>query len=307
MLVYLNGRFVSEKKAVVSAFDHGFLYGDGVFETLRAYGGVIFSLPLHLERLRRSALGIGLDPPNIPLERVVQKTLKKNGLMEALLRITLSRGPGPLNPSPRFCTQPTLVIFTRPFRPPPLRFYYRGLWVIVAKTKRNHPSALPPHIKSANFLNSILARREADAVNADEAILLNIRGELTEGSTSNLFFVKKTRVYTPSLSSGILEGITRKVVLALALRNGIQVAEGRFRPSALVNADEAFLTNTSWEIAPLTHVDGKPIGSGKPGVITKKLIALFQEHVREEVRAASTACLNSVILKGRSKGIHPAR
>jgi branched-chain amino acid aminotransferase len=307
MWIYLNDRFVREEKAVVSVFDHGFLYGDGVFETLRAYDGAIFSLRGHLDRLKKSARAIGLPLPDLSFDELLRAALLKNGLREAILRITLSRGPGPLAPSPRGCPSPTLVIFARPFIPPPRRLYARGLSAILARTRRNPAEALDPRIKSANFLNLIMAKREAERQGAQEAILLNAGGELAEGSTSNLFFVKGETVYTPSRKAGILEGITRQVVLILARENAIPLVEGCFPPAALRSADEAFLTNTSWEIAPLTRLDRSAIGTGRPGRVTRRLIRLFQVKVREEVRASSTARLNSVMLKGRSRGTRPER
>ncbi|HET6371210.1 MAG TPA: aminotransferase class IV [Nitrospiria bacterium] len=307
MWIYLNDRFVREEKAFVSVFDHGFLYGDGAFETLRAYDGVFFSLREHLERLKDSARAIGLLLPALPFEDLLRNAMQKNSLHEAILRITLSRGPGPLSPSPRGCRSPTVVIFARPFHPPPRRWYARGLSAVLARTRRNPAEALDPRIKSANFLNLIMARREAERLGAQEAILLNTSGELAEGSTSNLFFVKGKNVYTPSRKAGILEGITRNVVLTLARENGIRLVEGCFRPAALRSADEAFLTNTSWEIAPLTRLDRAAIGTGRPGEVTRRLIRLFQVKVREEVRASSTARLNSVMLKGRSRGTRPER
>jgi branched-chain amino acid aminotransferase len=307
MWIYLNDRFVREEKALVSVFDHGFLYGDGVFETLRAYDGAVFSLREHLERLNSSARAIGLLLPPLPFDDLLRKAMRKNRLRDAILRITLSRGPGPLSPSPRGCRSPTLVIFARPFHPPPRRWYARGFSAILARTRRNTAEALDPRIKSANYLNLIMARREAEKRGAQEAILLNAGGELAEGSTSNLFFVKAGTVYTPSRKAGILEGITRKVVLTLAREDRIPLIEGRFRPAALRSADEAFLTNTSWEIAPLTRLDRAAIGTGRPGEITRRLIRLFQVKVREELRASSTARLNSVMLKGRSRGTRPER
>jgi|SRR5579863_417212 len=307
MWIFLNDRWVSQERAKVSVFDHGFLYGDGVFETLRARKGVILSLTRHLERLHRSAAGISLSVPAIAWESLLKRALKKNSLREALVRITLTRGPGPASPSVRACLDPTLVIFARPFRGHPRSFYLRGVSAVLAKTRRNFKKALDPEIKSGNLLNSILAYREAEVAGAQEAILLNTRGSLTEGSVSNLFFLRGGVLFTPSLKAGILPGITRERVLALARQQGMATKEGSFSSWLLRSADEAFLTSTSWEIVPLTFLDGNPIGSGRPGKTTRRLIALFQESVRQEVNATSTARLNSAMVNGRSKGTRPDR
>ncbi len=278
MWIYLNDRFVPEEEAVVSVFDHGFLYGDGVFETLRAYRGRAFMLGEHLARLERSASRIHLIVP-VGRERLadlVGESLERNQLREAYLRITVSRGAGEIGLDPALCKHPTLVIIARPFQPYPDSFYSQGVSVIIAKTRRNLPEALPPQVKSLNFLNNILAKMEAKAAGAYEALLLNQQGGLTEGTTSNVFVVQGGRLRTPAVECGILDGITRGFILWLARGLGIPTEEGRLTAGDLFAADECFLTNTTQEVLPVTRVDERPIGAGAPGAVTRRLHASFR-------------------------------
>jgi branched-chain amino acid aminotransferase len=281
MWIYLNDRFVPQEKAVVSVFDHGFLYGDGVYETMRAYGGRVFHMADHLTRLERSAALINLPLPasREVLSSLLREALEKNRLQDAYLRLTVSRGPGEIGLDPALCTQPTLVIIALPFQSYPEWFYTEGVAAIVAKTERNSQAALPPQAKSLNFLNNILAKMEAKAAGAQEAFMLNHRGELTEGTTSNLFLVQAGRVRTPALDCGILDGITRGVVLGIAKDLGIPTEETRLVQTDLAVADECFLTNTTQEVLPVTRVDGKPIGTGRPGGITRRLHELFRARL----------------------------
>lgn len=278
MWVYLNDKFVPQEEAVVSVFDHGFLYGDGVYETLRAYRGRVFQLAEHLARLERSASRIQLHLP-VSLERLtdlVRESLSRNQLQEAYLRITVSRGAGEIGLDPALCKSPTLVILAKPFQPYPESLYADGVSVIVAKTRRNLPEALPPQVKSLNFLNNILAKMEAKAAGAHEALMLNHQGELTEGTTSNLFVVQRGRVRTPAVECGILNGITRGLVLQLASELGLPSEETRLTVDDLLRADECFLTNTTQEVLPVTRVNGTMIGNGRPGEITRRLHASFR-------------------------------
>lgn len=278
MWVYLNDKFVPQEEAVVSVFDHGFLYGDGVYETLRAYRGRVFQLAEHLARLERSASRIQLHLP-VSLERLtdlVRESLSRNQLQEAYLRITVSRGAGEIGLDPALCKSPTLVIIAKPFQPYPESLYADGVSVIVAKTRRNLPEALPPQVKSLNFLNNILAKMEAKAAGAHEALMLNHQGELTEGTTSNMFVVQRGRVRTPAVECGILNGITRGLVLQLASELGIPSEETRLTVDDLLRADECFLTNTTQEVLPVTRVNGTMIGNGRPGEITRRLHASFR-------------------------------
>jgi branched-chain amino acid aminotransferase len=278
MWVYLNDRFVPQEEAVVSVFDHGFLYGDGVYETLRAYRGRVFQLAEHLARLDRSASHLQLRLPVGPerLADLVRESLRRNQLQEAYLRITLSRGTGEIGLDPALCKSPTLVIIAKPFQPYPESIYADGVAVIIAKTRRNLPEALSPQVKSLNFLNNILAKMEAKTAGAHEALMLNHRGELTEGTTSNVFTVRGGRLLTPSVESGILDGITRGLVLQLAAELGIPSEETRLTVEDLTRAEECFLTNTTQEVLPVTQVDGWMIGNGRPGGITRRLHISFR-------------------------------
>lgn len=278
MWVYCNDRFVPQEEAVVSVFDHGFLYGDGVYETLRAYRGRVFQLAEHLARLERSASRIQLHLP-VSRERLaglVREALSRNQLQEAYLRITVSRGAGEIGLDPALCKSPTLVIIAKPFQPYPESIYTEGVSVIVARTRRNLPEALPPQVKSLNFLNNILAKMEAKAAGAHEALMLNHREELTEGTTSNVFAVQGGRLRTPSVECGLLEGITRGLVLQAASELGIPAEETRLTVADLMQAEECFLTNTTQEVLPVTRVDGRMIGDGRPGGVTRRLHASFR-------------------------------
>lgn len=278
MWVYLNDKFVPQEEAVVSVFDHGFLYGDGVYETLRAYRGRVFQLAEHLARLERSASRIQLRLP-VSLERLaglVRESLSRNQLSDAYLRITVSRGAGEIGLDPALCKSPTLVIIAKPFQPYPESIYTEGVSVIVARTRRNLPEALPPQVKSLNFLNNILAKMEATAAGAHEALMLNHRDELTEGTTSNVFAVQGGRLRTPSVECGLLEGITRGLVLQSASELGIPAEETRLTVADLMQAEECFLTNTTQEVLPVTRVDGRMIGDGRPGGVTRRLHASFR-------------------------------
>ena len=281
MWIYLNNRFVTKEQAVVSVFDHGFLYGDGVYETIRSYGSQIFMRDQHLARLRRSADAIGLTIP-IPEHRwpaLLHEAMTRNDVgherIDAYLRITISRGAGDIGLDPALCQTPTVVIMTKPLQPPPAQQYQAGVSLIVANTRRNLPSALSPQIKATNFLNNILAKREAIAAGAFDSILLNWESHLTECTVSNLFFVRAGRLCTPALACGLLDGITRDMLLGLAREAQIPSHEGHFGIEALTQADECFLTNTTMEVMPVTMVDRQPVGDGTPGPLTQQLHRLF--------------------------------
>ncbi|HSQ50914.1 MAG TPA: aminotransferase class IV [Nitrospiraceae bacterium] len=281
MWIYLNDRFVKDEEAVISVFDHGFLYGDGVYETIRSYGSRIFMRDQHLARLRRSADAIGLTIP-IPeltwpdlLHELMARNNIGNAQQDAYLRITISRGTGDIGLDPALCPTPTVVIMAKPLRPPTPEQYRIGVSLIVAKTRRNLPSALSPQIKATNFLNNILAKREAIAAGAFDSILLNWESYLTECTVSNLFFVQTGRLCTPALACGLLDGITRDIVLSLAREARIPIDEGHFGIEEIHKADECFLTNTSMEVMPVTMVDGNQVGNGTPGTFTQELHRLF--------------------------------
>ncbi|HLZ35298.1 MAG TPA: aminotransferase class IV [Nitrospira sp.] len=279
MWIYLNNRFVKEEAAVVSVFDHGFLYGDGVYETIRSYGNRLFMRDQHLARLRRSADAIGLKIPDRDWPDLLHEAMTRNEVgndrVDAYIRITISRGVGDIGLDPALCPDPTIVIMTKPLRPPSPDLYREGVSLIVAKTRRNLPSALDPQIKATNFLNNILAKREAVAVGAFDSLLLNWESDLAEGTVSNVFFVAAGRLCTPSLACGILDGITRNIVLTLAREAQIPVEEGQFDVHALRLADECFLSNTTMEVMPATTLDGRPVGDGKPGPVTQALHRQF--------------------------------
>ncbi|MGH7236235.1 MAG: aminotransferase class IV [Nitrospiraceae bacterium] len=281
MWIFLNDKFVDRKEAVVSVFDHGYLYGDGIYETLRAYGGRIFMLQQHLARLQRSGRSIGLDLPMPEKDwpALLSEAISRNGLTDAYLRITISRGEGEIGLDPALCPRPTVVILAKPFTPYPPHLFQDGVSLAIVQVRRNLSTALSPQIKSLNFLNNILAKQEATRARAFDGIMLNAEGHLTECSISNLFFVRGGRLCTPSLECGILDGITREVVLLLARENGVPIEEGRYKPEALRQADECFLTNTTMEIMPVREIGSMPVGSGPPGPLTLKLRELFRRNL----------------------------
>lgn len=281
MWIFLNDTFVPEDQARISVFDHGFLYGDGVYETLRAYHGQFFLLERHLVRLRQSCQLIELDLP-IPAKQwpaLLGETLRRNELAEASVRITISRGKGDLGLDPSLCPRPTMVIVAKPFRPYPPSFKKDGIRLELVEVRRNPISAQSPRIKSLSFLNNILAKQEALRMGGVDAIMLNIEGEVSECPTSNVFFVKDGKIKTPSVDCGILEGVTREVVMMLGEEQGLSIWEGRFGAQELLDADECFITNTSMEIMPVSRIGDKRIGTGCPGPLTAQLSQRFQENV----------------------------
>jgi len=282
--VYLNGEYVPREMAKISVFDHGFLYGDGVFEGIRAYGGRVFKLEEHLERLFNSAKAISLPIPlsRKELREKILETLRKNKLRDAYIRLVISRGEGDLGLDPRKCPYPQVIIITDKISIYPERLYEEGLEVVIVCTRRNIPSALDPRIKSLNYLNNILAKIEAAARGAAEAIMLNQEGYVAECTGDNIFIVEKGVLITPPPWVGILKGITRDVVIQLAREEEIAVEEKVFTPFAVYSSDECFLSGTAAEIIPVTRVDGKVIGDGKVGPITLRLITRFRELTRRE-------------------------
>jgi len=284
-LVYLNGKLLLSSQAWLSPFDHGFLYGYGLFETMRAYSGKVFRLSRHIDRLKSSAAFMGLTEKlaHYDLARAVTDTIQANHLTDARIRLTVSAGPGDVVPAPDRCSEPTVFIIARPYTPLSAKVYERGFQACLSSFRRDSSSPLS-RLKSCNYLLSVLARREAKLAGADEALLLNEKGELTEGSTSNLFIVSGGVVLTPPLESGILPGIARETTLEIASSLMMKVEERRLVPGQLCRADEAFLTNSLLEIVPLTIVDDKPVGSGHPGPLTRKLMSAYKDLVRTETR-----------------------
>ncbi len=280
MLIFINGNLVPASEARVSVFDRGFLYGDGVFETLRSYNGVIFRCDDHLARLGESAEALSIKLPftNDYFKESLYKTLRENHLSNAYLRLTVTRGETIPGLDIDQITEPTVVIIPREFDSYPESLYMKGIHAAVVNTRRTPPSALNPAIKSLNFLNNIMAKAEAKVLGASEGIMLSTDGYVAEGTVSNIFIVENGIIKTPPLSTGILNGVTRSVVINLARENQLPLNEEPFYPDGLYNADECFITNTSYEIMPVTTLNGRPVGDGKPGGITKRLINLFHSY-----------------------------
>lgn len=282
MYVFLNNTILPEADARVSVYDRGFLYGDGIYETMRAYDGVVFMIEKHIDRLGCSGAFIKLDIPDRQfIQDAVYETLAVNKLSDAYIRVTVSRGKGPLGLDPSLCKETTFVVIAEEFRQYPETYYREGTRLILAETRRNLIKALNPKIKSLNFLNNILAKIEAKDRGAYEAIMLNAEGFIAEGSVSNIFFVKDNILCTPSEDTGILNGITRETVISLADRNGIQVNEGMFYPSDLFNSTEVFFTNTTAEVMPVSQVDDIKYRIGE---ITQTLHKLYKEEVAEYIK-----------------------
>ena len=288
--VYLNGSLIPRSQARVSVFDYGFLYGCALFETMRAYNGQIFLLERHLKRLRDSTatIGLGSGLTGVDLGKACNDTLKANNLRDARLRLTISRGEADPFPGSDTDTMPTVLVTATSYQALSDRIYNRGFRVGISSLRRCRQSPLS-RLKSANYLVSVLAKREAEAARLDESLLLNERDLITEGSISNVFFVSRSDLVTSPLESGILPGITRGVVLELAKTLEINASEIDIRIAALARFDEAFLTNSVMEIMPLVEVrDGSgktiTIGSGKPGAVTKRLMIAYREMVTRETQ-----------------------
>lgn len=284
-MIYLNNRLVPAGKAVVSVFDHGFLYGDGVYETLRAYDGVAFKIEEHIERLFNSAALIRLDISKTPeaIIRAVNKTVKANRLSDAYIRITISRGKGPIGLDPALCPKSTFVIIANPFQGYPSAYYRSGVNIAIVSSRRNFNKSIDPAIKSLNFLNNILAKIEGKERGAYEAVMLNYRGYIAEGTISNIFFVKNGTLYTPAVSTGILNGITRMAIIGIAEELGIKVREGKFRPADIYKAEEVFISNTTMELMPVSTVDDIKMSSSA-GKVTKAIHHEYKRKVAEYIR-----------------------
>lgn len=276
--VNIDGKLFAPEDALISVFDRGFLYGDSVYEVLRTYRGRPFQLPAHLSRLIRSAERIGLPLPR-PVHEIaeeIERTLTAARNEESYLRVVCTRGGGDVTLDPAAAAEPRLVIFALPLKPVPRQWYEEGVTAAVVSVRRNLKEAVDPAAKTGNYLNNILALREARQKGADEAVMLDHRGRVTEGSSCNLFFVKDGVVRTPAMSVGILDGITRDRVLELARAEGIVVEEGELYPEEFARADEVFLTSTLREVLPITRWDGSLVGSGRPGPITRRLHAALR-------------------------------
>ena len=279
MKVFVDGKFVDEKKAVVSVFDHGLLYGDGVFEGIRAYNGRVFKLSEHVDRLFYSAKAILLKIPmsHRAICATVREACKRNKIRDGYIRLVVTRGAGTLGLDPNRCSKPQVIIIADKIQLYPETFYKKGLEIVTVPTTRNHTNAVNPAIKSLNYLNNILAKIEAINAGCVEAIMLNSQGFVAECTGDNVFMLKGGQLLTPPLAAGALYGITRGVAIELAKSLGVEVAEPNLTRYDLYNADEVFITGTAAEVVPVVKIDGRQIGSGKPGKLTKNLIKAYQD------------------------------
>jgi branched-chain amino acid aminotransferase len=280
--VYINGKLHDKEDAKVSVYDHGLLYGDGVFEGIRVYNGKVFRHREHIDRLYESAKAIALEIPISPAEMIkaVEDTVKANNKVEGYIRLVVTRGPGTLGLDPRSC-KPNVIIIVDDISLYPQELYENGLKIVTSSLIRNHPNALNPRIKSLNYLNNILAKIEAIRAGCLEALMLNHKGEVAECTGDNVFIVKKGVLKTTPPDSGILEGITRNAVMELARKAGIPLVEATLTRHDIYAADECFLTGTAAEVIAVTECDGRLIGTGKQGPITKQLREAFMRLTKE--------------------------
>jgi branched-chain amino acid aminotransferase len=281
--VWIDGKLVDRDEAKISVYDHGLLYGDGVFEGIRAYAGKIFRVDVHLKRLYDSARAIRLT---IPLsvqqfQAALEQTVNANNFKDCYIRAVVTRGVGYLGLNPNKCEKPSVIIISDTMQMYPKETYENGMAIITASVIRNHPNALSPRIKSLNYLNNILAKIEAVDAGVPEAIMLNHLGSVAECTADNIFIVKGGELLTPTMYDGILEGVTRDTILMLARKQGIPTRETTLQRHDLYVADECFLTGTGAEVVPVTKIDNRTIADGKPGPITKKLTEAFHRYVRE--------------------------
>jgi branched-chain amino acid aminotransferase len=276
--IYIDGNFYPESEAKISVFDHGLLYGDGVFEGIRFYQGRVFRLEEHIARLWDSAKGIALEIPisASELTAATLETIRQNDLHDGYIRLLVTRGIGSLGLSPESCRRPSIVIIAATIALYPSALYEKGLTMVTCATRRIGPAALSPRIKSLNYLNNVLAKIEAQQAGAAEGVMLNEQGYVAECTGDNLFILKDGRLYTPPINAGILEGVTRRVAIELAEKNGLIVEERDLTRYDVVTADECFLTGTAAEIISAVELDRRPIGTGQPGPVTLKLIEEFR-------------------------------
>lgn len=282
--VWLDGRLLPEEEARVSVFDHGLLYGDGVFEGIRAYDGIVFRLKEHLDRLYNGARVIMLDIPlsQEEMTQAVLETIRANGLRDAYVRLVVTRGVGDLGLDPRKCPRASVFIIAAGIALYPEEVYINGLRLITCSVRRNSPDALDGSIKSLNYLNNIMAKMEAIRAGVPEGIMLTTDGYVAECTGDNIFLVRGDRLITPPTSIGNLPGITRGAVMEIAARQGLEVREELFRLASVYTAEEVFVTGTAAEIVPVVEVDGRPVGAGKPGPVTKRLLDGFRELTKTD-------------------------
>jgi branched-chain amino acid aminotransferase len=280
--VFIDGKLYDKEDAKISVYDHGLLYGDGVFEGIRSYGGKVFRLAEHLDRLWYSAKAIWLEIPLSKQEmaKAIVDTLKVNGIEDGYIRVVVTRGVGTLGLDPNCCSNPQVIVITDYISLYPDELYQKGLEIITVSTARNHPAALSPRVKSLNYLNNILAKIEGLQAGCIEALMLNHKGEVAECTGDNIFLVRRGRILTPPNEAGILEGITRQAVMELARGIGSEVCEVPLTKHDVYIADECFLTGTAAEVVPVVKVDSRSIGSGTPGPITRDLMSRFHKLAR---------------------------
>ena len=281
--IYIDGKFYSEANAKISVFDHGLLYGDGIFEGIRFYNGRVFRLEEHLQRLWDSARSICLEIPMTmrDMTEAVLETIRQNRLRDGYIRLLVTRGIGNLGLNPTQCKSPSVIIIAATIALYHEDFYQKGLTIVTCATRRSNPAALNPAVKSLNYLNNVMARIEANLAGADEALMLNDAGNVAECTADNVFVVKHGQIFTPPVTAGALRGITRSVVFEIAAELGVKVRETDITRHDVFVADECFLTGTAAEIVPVVKADGRSIGSGKPGPITARIIARFRQVTRE--------------------------
>lgn len=279
MKVFIDGKYYDEKNAKVSVFDHGLLYGDGIFEGIRAYNGRVFKLKEHIDRLYCSAKAILLEIPlsHQAMTRAVVETCRRNKLRDGYIRLVVTRGVGTLGLNPNRCERPSVIVIAGKIKLYPQEMYDNGMAIVTVATTRNLHNAVNPAIKSLNYLNNILAKIEANNAGCEEAIMLNSEGYVAECTGDNLFIIKGRQLLTPPLSAGALYGITRGVVMDLARQAGLEVSEPNLTRYDVYNADECFLTGTAAEVIPVVKVDGRVIGKGQPGPLTRQLLQRFHE------------------------------
>ncbi len=287
MMIYIDGEYLKKSEAKISVFDHGVLYGDGVFEGIRAYNGRIFKCKEHIDRIFAAAKAIMLEIPltKEELTEVVLETCRRNDIKDGYIRLVITRGTGDLGLSPTKCPKATVFCIAATITLYPQELYEKGMPVITATQRRNKATIVDPQIKSLNYLNNILAKIEANRAGAPEAIMLNHDGIVAECTGDNIFIIKDGVIYTPPIHVGILDGITRKAVIHLAKELGMTVVESEFTLFNVYNADECFLTGTAAEVIAVTSADGRVIGDGVPGPVTKKLLEAFHGYAQHEGRA----------------------
>ena len=281
--IYIDGKFYSEASAKVSVFDHGLLYGDGIFEGIRFYNGRVFRLEQHLERLWNSARSICLEIPMTRQEmtEALLETIRQNHLRDGYIRLVVTRGVGNLGLNPEQCKNPSVIIIVATIALYHEDFYRKGLSIVTVATRRSNPASLNPAVKSLNYLNNVMARIEANLASADEALMLNDAGNVAECTADNVFIIKHGRIFTPPITAGALQGITRSVVFDIAGEFDLKVVEADFTRHDIFVADECFLTGTAAEIVPVVKADGRTIGNGKPGPITIRIVARFREMTQK--------------------------